>query len=358
MFTKSKFNLIALSLFLFLLAGIALAQSAATPQEGRVLMGDPPLTRDEVMSRVRSAYTSHIDFDSIAADIDRRGIDFEVDNLFANQVRFMRAAIVTNALWRADDRRKALMAKPQNAQTLEEIQERPKHDLSSLPFIEQARAAALAYVASLPNFIVSQQVQRYERATSSSWKLGDYLELAVSYAADRGEEIKLKLQNGRAAAVSLDQIGGLTSTGQFAGQLAMLFNPDSRTEFVELEKVDFYGQPCITYAYYVATKYSRQQLKIGKAQVITGYRGKIYIQRDTKQVLRMEQESVEIPFDFPISAASSVVDYGWVTISGKDFLLPVSAQVSLTSKQDHITVLNSITFHKYSKFETDVKIVE
>ena len=47
-----------------------------------------------------------------------------------------------------------------------------------------------------------------------------------------------------------------------------------------------------------------------------------------------------------------------VTISGKDFLLPVSAQVSLTSKQDHITVLNSITFHKYSKFETDVKIVE
>ena len=47
-----------------------------------------------------------------------------------------------------------------------------------------------------------------------------------------------------------------------------------------------------------------------------------------------------------------------VAISGKDFLLPVSAQVSLTSKQDHITVLNSITFHKYSKFETDVKIVE
>src|SRR5690349_1184377 len=120
MFTKLNLTLLPLCLFLF--TGLVLAQSAGaspstgTSQEARVFVSEPPLTRDEVMSRVRSAYTSHIDYDSIAADIDRRGIDFEVDNQFATQVRFMRATIVTNALWRADDRRKALMAKPQNAQ--------------------------------------------------------------------------------------------------------------------------------------------------------------------------------------------------------------------------------------------------
>jgi hypothetical protein len=358
MFMRSKYYIPAVSFFLFLIAGFVFAQSNQQSQGTKGSILDEPMTREEVMARVRNAYTGRTDFDDIAADLDRRGINFEVDQLFANQIRFMRATMVTNALWRADDRRKALMAKPKNAASLEEIKNESRHELETLPFIEQARAAALAYVASLPNFIVSQQVQRYERAPASSWKLGDYLELAVSYAADRGEEIKLKLQNGKATQVTLDQVGGLTSTGQFAGQLASLFNPDSRAEFTELEKVDFYGQPCVVYRFYVATKNSRQQLKIGKEQVVTGYRGKIYIQRDTKQVLRMEQESVEIPYSFPISEAISAVDYGWVTISNKDFLLPVSAKVSLTSKVDRITVLNCITFHKYNKFETDVKIVE
>jgi hypothetical protein len=358
MFFISKIHFLAGTLLLLLVAGSVSVRSSGLPQETNASIAGAPMAREEVMARVKSSFTAKTDFDDIAADIDRRGINFEVDQLFASQIRFMRATIVTNALWRADDRRKALLAKPKNTGSPEELQGVSRSELDSLPFIEQVRAANLAYVASLPNFIVSQQVQRYERRPSSSWKLGDYLELAVSYASDRGEEIKLKLQNGRAAQVSLDQVGGLTSTGQFAGQLAMLFNPDSRAEFAEQEKVDFYGQPCVVYKYYVATKNSRQQLKIGKAQVITGFRGRIYIQRDSKQVLRMEQESVEIPFDFPISAAVSAVDYGWVTISNKDFLLPVSAQVSLTSKQDRVTVLNCITFHKYNKFETDVKIVE
>jgi hypothetical protein len=201
-------------------------------------------------------------------------------------------------------------------------------------------------------------VQRYQRVPSNDWKLGDYLELAVSYATDRGEDIKLKLQNGRSTQTTIDQLGGLTSTGQFAGQLALLFDPNSRAEFEEQGAVDFYGQPCMLYKFRVPTKSSHKQLKIEKALVTTGYKGRIFIQRQTKQVLRIEEESFDIPYDFPVSEASSVVDFGWVTISNKDFLLPVSAQVSLTDKHSHATELNCITFTKYSKFDTDVKVLE
>jgi hypothetical protein len=351
-----------LSLLLALLiCGSAIAQTSA-PHLSQPIDDSSaniaPMTKDEVMNRVRSAHINKLDVDDIAADVDRRGIDFALDDMLANQIRFLRAVEVTNALYRADDRRKAIIAKPQKPESLSELSGDAKRDISSLPFIEQARAVALAYVASLPNFVVREQVQRYEHASASSWKLGDYLEIAVSYSFGHGEDVKLKLQNGKAAKVSLDEVGGLTSTGQFAGQLEMLFNLDSRTEFSDKGPINFYGKPCEIYGYRVETKNSHQILKVGSAQVTTGYRGQIYIDKETKQVLRLEEESIDIPYSFPISAASSIVDFGWVSIGGKDFLLPVSAQVQLTDKQTRFTALNCITFNKYGKFETDVKIVE
>ena len=283
-----KFRSLSASFFLLLLLSLSIsAQTAGGQQEVRATAADSPMTQDEVVTRVRNARSKGFDFDDIAADIDRRGINFQVEDSFANLIRFMRATVVSIALYRADDRRKAIIAKPKNPGTLEELPSYSKHELSSLPFIEQARAVANAYVKSLPNFLVREQVQRYERPLSGNWKLGDYLELAVSYAADRGEDVKLKLQNGKGATVTLDQIGGLTSTGQFAGQLAMLFNPDTRTDFIDQGEVNFYGQSCMLYSYRVATRNSRYLLKVEKSQVNTGYRGKIYINRDTKQVVRI-----------------------------------------------------------------------
>ncbi len=320
----------------------------------------PPLTQDEILTRVKAARAARQDFEDIAADVDQRGIKFVPDDQLFNQIRFFRANIVNNALDRANERRNALMAKPKNTESeiLESLSDETKQNLKNLSFIEQARTICQTYVSSLPNFIVRQQVQRYERPLVGSWKLGDYIELAVSYAVDKGEDVKLKLKNGRAANTTFEEVGGLTSTGQFAGQLSAIFSPESKTEFTEKGSTDFYGQPCLVYEYRVETKNSRQQIKVGSAQVITGYRGRLYIHQESKQVLRMEQEAIEIPSSFPILDATSVVDFGWVTISGREYLLPVSSQVCLTSRQDRYTALNCISFNKYNKFDTDVKLLD
>ncbi len=337
------------------------AQSAKTSPPALIsYISQPPLSQEEILSRVKTARASHQDFDDIAADVDQRGINFVPDDQLFNQLRFFRASMVNNALSRADERRAALVAKPKNLENgiLENLSEEARKELKNLPFIEQARTVAKVYVSSLPNFIVRQQVQRYGRPLIEGWKLGDYLELAVSYAVDHGEEIKLRLKNGRTANTTFEEVGGLTSTGQFAGQLSAIFSPDSKTEFTEKGSTDFYGQPCLVFDYRVETRNSHQQIKIGSAQVITGYRGKLYIHQESKQVLRMEQEAIEIPYSFPILDATSVVDFGWVTISGQEYLLPVNAQVSLTSREDRFTALNCISFNKYNKFDTDVKILD
>ena len=58
------------------------------------------------------------------------------------------------------------------------------------------------------------------------------------------------------------------------------------------------------------------------AAVTVGSRGRVWIDRETNRVLRFEQIATEIPGDFPITAASTLIDYDWVTINENKYLLP------------------------------------
>jgi hypothetical protein len=325
--------------------------------EVRLSAADAPMTQDEVLARVRQAYAKNQDVDDVAADVDRRGVNFAMDNTFANRIRFLRGAIVTNALWRADDRRKAISAKPTKPTPVKASDGDGMID-ANRPFIEQVRVATKSYLSGLPDFTVRQQVQRYSKLGAARWQLGDYLEIAIAYSAERGEKLELKQQNGSSTSVKLDQIGGLTSSGQFAGQLAALFDPESQAEFREDGTRDFFGQPVRVYSFIVPTKTSRQQLRTGKAQITTGYRGRLFINPENRQILRLESECIDIPSDFPISEAVSIVEFGWVAIGGNDFFLPVSARVALTDRREKVTSLNCISFYKYGKFETDITIID
>ncbi len=318
---------------------------------------EPPMRAAEIEGRVREAYQRNREVDDVAADIDRRGISFEMAEAFGRKMRFLRAAQVESALWRADERRRAVTASPQRpVAPLTDYSDTPIYRAEQ-PFIEQVRAVARAYVAGLPDFTARQRVQRYYRLGGRPWQLGDYLEIAIAYSAEKGEKLELKLQNGVATSLGLDEVGGLTSTGQFAGLLKSLFDDESQAAFRDAGMTVFYGRPCRAFEYVVETAYSRQTLQIGKARTIAGYRGRILVDPETRRVIRLESECMDLPRDFPVSEAVSIVEFGWVTVGESDYLMPVAARVALTDRKDRMTSLNCIAFQKYGKFETTV-IVE
>jgi hypothetical protein len=338
------------------LARIGEAQTAeAIAPEGFSAM-EPPLRAAEIEGRVREAYLRNREVDDVAADIDQRGIAFEMTEPFGRKMRFLRAAQVESALWRADERRQAVTARPQRPVAL--MTDNPNVPVyrETQPFIEQVRAVAQAYVSSLPDFTVRQRVQRYYRLGGRPWQLGDYLEIAIAYSAEKGEKLELKLHNGVSTSLGLDEVGGLTSTGQFAGLLKSLFDETSQTTFRDAGTTNFYGRTCQVFTYVVETAYSRQTLQVGKARTIAGYRGRIFVDPETRRIVRLESESFDLPPDFPVSEAVSIVEFGWVTVGENDYLLPVAARVALTDRKDRITSLNCITFQKYGKFETTVVV--
>jgi hypothetical protein len=345
------------------LAGVA-PPTRVMAQGGEVVRpaftaAESPLAQSEILARVRDGFTRNQDVDDVAADVDRRGIAFAMDEAFGRKIRFLKGASVESALWRADDRRKAVIAKPTNAVQVVTAEGddagKPLYDPKA-PFIEQARATSLAYVAALPDFIVRQQVQRYTKQGNARWQLQDSLEIAIAYSQEKGEKLDLKLQKGVSTSVTLEKVGGLTSTGQFAGQLKALFDPQSETDFRDEGTASFYGQTCRVFAYTVLTKYSKQELRVADARVTTGYRGRVFLNTETRQVVRMESECFDIPADFPVSDAISVVEFGWVSIGDRSYFLPVNARVALGFRREHSTNLNCITFYKYGKFEADVKV--
>ncbi|MCS7081260.1 MAG: hypothetical protein NZ585_14580 [Chloracidobacterium sp.] len=316
----------------------------------------PPVRAADIEARVREAYRQNREVDDVAAEIDQRGINFEMTEAFGRKMRFLRAAQVESALWRADERRRAVVARPQRPAALPADDPNVPLYREEQPFIEQVRAVTKAYVSSLPDFTARQRVQRYYRVGGAPWRLGDYLEIAVAYSAEKGERLELKLHNGVSTVLGLEEVGGLTSTGQFAGLLKSLFDDESQTQFRDAGTADFYGRICRVFAYMVETAHSRQSIQVGKARTIAGYRGRLLVEPETRRIVRLESECIDLPRDFPVSEAVSVVEFGWVTIGDNDYLMPVAARVALTDRKEGIVSLNCITFQKYGKFETTVVV--
>ncbi len=125
------------------------------------------------------------------------------------------------------------------------------------------------------------------------------------------------------------------------------------------------GRRTIVYEYEVKKQFSHQTLGWGeggslKQQTVSGYRGRIWIDRENNRVLRIEDISAEIDPGFPITAASKLIDYDWVAINEQQHLLPSRAVVELTARDRGQTeqTRNEILFRGYRKFGAEVKIID
>ncbi len=125
------------------------------------------------------------------------------------------------------------------------------------------------------------------------------------------------------------------------------------------------GRRAIVYEFEVKQQNSRQMLKTtGDRQVVVGYRGRVWIDRETYRVLRVEDIATDVPPDFPIRAKTSLTDYDWVTIAEKQYLLPVAVDLRMTAilegqgRAQLIQARNEIRFRNYQKYGTEVKIIE
>lgn len=238
-----------------------------------------------------------------------------------------------------------------------------------LELLERTRKATLGAAERMPDFVVKQQIARsHAYGESRNWSVDDRLSIAVSYRQSAGEEYKLLSVNGIPAGEDQSysvKLGGAVSAGEYVTVLTDLFKPETRTDFEVVDTALIRGRRTVVYEYVVKREFSRQGLGWGERgiilrQTIVGSRGRIWVDRESNRVLRLESIATEIETGFPITAEGKVIDYDWVMINEQRHLLPMRAIVELTARAGGQAEQrrNDILFRGYRKFGTDVKIID
>ena len=135
------------------------------------------------------------------------------------------------------------------------------------------------------------------------------------------------------------------------------FTPDARFEGQlggAVERIESGGTVQVL-GYRVLRENATITLGQGNEQLGVGFHGVLYIDPSTGGVQRITMEADGLPKSFSMSAAAMTVDYDYVAISDRDYLLPVRSTVSL--QRHHKTIeLNEITFQNYRRFASRSKI--
>ena len=338
---------------------VAQTNNTPFPQPTELQQG-PPLTNEEFVRLLYQLPAHPNEAEKLIDDIRKRGIAFAITPGLRSLVATKSGndASLIHTLEEADRRR----TNPTVATPLPPIAE-------AAELLEQARKATLGAAEKMPDYLVKQQIIRsHAFGQSRNWAAYDRLSIAVSYRQSAGEDYKLLSING--LPVTEDQnynmkLGGTISTGEYVTVLTELFKPESRAQFTAVDTDTLRGRRTIVYEFEVKRENSHHLLGWGeggstKQETISGYRGRLWVDRENYRVLRLEDISTEIQPGFPITAASTTIDYDWVTINEQPHLLPSRAVVELTDRYQGRTeqTRNEILFRGYRKFGAEVKIID
>lgn len=224
--------------------------------------------------------------------------------------------------------------------------------------VRDTQSIALNYSRSLPDFFCTQVVRRYDDIRAGM-QLRDTLEIKLTYFEGR-EDYRVLSVNGRGTVKTLDEVGGSTSRGEFASMLNSIFTGQSRAVLQWDHWTAVRGRPSHVFKFTIKPENSKYQLqfraspRLGPRSVVVGQHGFVYIDRDTNEVLRIVAEADHIPKDFPVKISSTVLDYDFVDVGGRKFLLPLRADVR--SSTGEYNTRNSVEFHGYRKFSGESSI--
>jgi hypothetical protein len=220
--------------------------------------------------------------------------------------------------------------------------------------VDEARAAAGKFTATLPDFLAEQVTTRYF-ATGfpvSTWQTIDTVTATVAYVNGKEDYRDIRV-NGTPTTLPPERTGSW-STGEFGTTLEDLMSPATNAAFQRRGDERKNGRPALVYAYTVEQPRSHWTIVSPDGRRHTpAYEGTIWIDRETRRVLRIEQRTSTLPPGFPYSRVECVLDYGFERIDQGAYLLPAASESMACMSGSGACTRNAIQFRNYRKFTAD-----
>jgi hypothetical protein len=236
----------------------------------------------------------------------------------------------------------------------------PPSSIEQAKIIDEAREYALNYTKQLPNFLCVQVTRRDvdPSGTGNNWYHQDTVTARLSYNGVENYEVVLH-NDQPVTNVSMrqfaKQFGGTSSEGEFGSMMQEIFDPGTHTDFGWDHWGKLRGRKTYVFAYDVQQEYSKYRVEADeKLSVVPAYRGLVYIDEDTKMVLKIIMKPYNLPISFPIHDITSTLDYDFASIGDHQYMLPLKSV--LTSHRDRLVSRNDIEFRLYRKFGTESTI--
>jgi hypothetical protein len=232
----------------------------------------------------------------------------------------------------------------------------PPDPAEQAKIIGQAREYALNYTKQLPNFICVQVTRRDvdPSGTGNNWYHSDTITARLSYNGTENYEVILH-NDAPVTNASMRQFGGTTSEGEFGTMMDDLFEPATHAQFSWDHWATLRHRRTYVFAYDVQQQFSKYHVEADDVQsIVPAYRGLVYIDEDTKMVVKIVMTPYDMPASFPIHDITSSLDYDFETIGDQQYMLPLKSV--LTSKREKQMTRNDIEFRLYKKFGTESTI--
>jgi hypothetical protein len=329
-----------------MLAGLAVAAALATAQTAR--------TADDVVRYIRTAIEQKYKDGDVAATLQGMRLSTRLDPATVTELQRLGAGTRTVA---------ALTRLAESSATLAVAA--PKAEPAAPPapskadqqkIIEEVRSNSLSYTDSLPNYMCRQVTKRrIDPAGTGSWRDTDVILEQLSFF-DKKESYKVVMVNNSMVTNNLqhDQLGGATSSGEFGSILRAIFAPESGAEFEWERWTGLRGRWQHVYTFRTARPIYSIRHGDSRRTVVARVRGQVFVDRETRMVMRLHLECEGIPTDFPIRAVTLDQDYDFADVGGQRFLLPLRSDVK--SREAGYESWNEVTYSGYRKFAADATI--
>jgi hypothetical protein len=212
------------------------------------------------------------------------------------------------------------------------------------------------YNKNLPNYICIQVTRRrFDPSGTENWVLHDTIQEQLTFF-DQMESYKVTMVNGQAVANQDHfRLDGASSSGEFGSILGEIFSADTAAEFGWDHWATLRGRRMYVFNFRVPQSRSHYTINYERARTITsGYHGLVYVDRDSKMVMRWTLVCDTIPADFAVKDVQVEVNYDFIKIADQQYVLPL--KTSVRSRLARELSWNEAEFHLYRKFGTESSI--
>jgi hypothetical protein len=117
---------------------------------------------------------------------------------------------------------------------------------------------------------------------------------------------------------------------------------------------EFKGARVHVFEYRVERKNSGYLLSLGDlgSQVLTAYQGTVLVDANTMAIRRVVVEAIDLPKNFPIQQSAIAVDYDYVRIGGKRYLVPQHSTWVFLGSNSKQPMKSDRAFQNYRKYST------